>query len=75
MHCLKEIEASVRTLPVNAPVLDATARAQEFVNQLSPRELVRESLHKDLDALQAQFGDLHQAISDTWFESKQVVAS
>ena len=72
-HCLREIEASVRKLPVNAPVLQATREVRDFVLQLNLRELVRETLHEDLDSLQQQFVGLHDTISDTWFVPRQVL--
>ena len=72
VHCLNQIEESVRTLPVNDPVLRATRQVREFVEQLNLRELMRESLHQDLDTLQTRFGGLHEAISESWFAPKQV---
>jgi len=72
VHCINEVESSVQKLPVNESVLDATRNVRDFVLQLNLRELVRDSLHKDLDALQGQFAELHSVISDAWFAPKQV---
>ena len=72
-HCLDRIEESVRTLPANEPVLRASREVGEFVAQLNLRELVRDSLHQDLDALQGRFAGLHDVISDAWFVPRQVL--
>jgi uncharacterized alpha-E superfamily protein len=71
-HCLDEIEASIQKLPVNTPVLEATTAVRDFVMGLNLRELVRESLHMDLDSLQAQFSGLDNAINETWFVPKEI---
>lgn len=72
MHCLGEVESSVKKLPVNEPVLAAEREVRDFVMQLHLRELVRESLHRDMDALQEKFCGLHDVIANTWFVPREI---
>ncbi len=66
-HCLHELEEAVATLPKSDQVLPEIAATKKALYDLSLRELVRDSLHSELDSLQLRFGAISQKITSTWF--------
>lgn len=66
-HCLNELKTAAATIPKGDQVLPEIERTETVLFDLSLRELVRESLHSELDNLQLRFGVINEVFTDTWF--------
>ncbi|GIX31685.1 MAG: hypothetical protein KatS3mg124_2157 [Porticoccaceae bacterium] len=66
-HCLEQIASAVAQLPVHDAVLQEVAAVRQAVDALNLRELVREALHREMDALQRRLIGLHEVMERTWF--------
>jgi uncharacterized alpha-E superfamily protein len=68
-HCLAELSASARQLPVSDAVVEAVAGLAAHLQGMSVRGIAREHLHESMDDLQRRLGVAHEAIGKSWFAS------
>lgn len=66
-NCLAELEAVFAELPRPAASLDALRSVQALLHDTDTRALSLTDLHGYIDQLQRGFGDVHLAVSATWF--------
>ncbi len=68
-HTLNEVEASAGRLPNHTAVVESITETRSLMSEMSLRQLVRESLHEELDELQRRFIDIDRQITASWFPS------
>ncbi len=67
-HCLLEASSCAERLPRSERVVQALRGALDTLNNMSLRELVRDTLHEDIDRLQLELLEIHKVIAEVWFE-------
>ena len=70
LHCLHEVEASIKPLPNHDKPLQHACRSIGAVKQARVTSLVGPSLHEFIDHLQLDFARIHDQISAAWFSPK-----
>ncbi|MDA1074788.1 MAG: alpha-E domain-containing protein [Proteobacteria bacterium] len=70
-HCLNEIRTSAQLLPKNEAVLEVLKTTERQLGSLSVRALAREHLQRDMDKMQNELGQIHNAVGKTWFAELQ----
>jgi uncharacterized alpha-E superfamily protein len=70
-HCLEEIRSAALQLPNNTEVLAGVESIKNAMTELSLRELVRESLHREMDNLQSLFIEFDSILQTHWFATDQ----
>lgn len=71
-HSLREVETYLRHLPHNGRPLAAVADLQNRVLAADPAQLKQEELHTFIDDLQLYLGKVHDAITATYFLSRNL---
>ena len=67
-HCLREVRRCFEILPNAETPLRALTHAQRRLDSEDVKLLFREDgLHRFIDELQAELGDIHSSIAQTWF--------
>lgn len=67
-HCLVEIARDLLVLSHNDRIMGSCARAQLYVEQARVRSLAWDGLSPYVDGLQVHLGEVHDALSDTYFQ-------
>ena len=67
-HTLDQVEVSALRLPKHESVVATISSAKQAMSGMSLRQLVRESLHEELDRMQSLFIDIDREIANAWFE-------
>jgi uncharacterized alpha-E superfamily protein len=67
VHCLGEIENSMKLLPDHTPALKVARRVQRDLVATNFGDLVEHALHDFIDELQIQLQQVHYAIVENWF--------
>lgn len=74
-HCCEGIRASLEHLPRNDAALRVAGRLSRKLLGAQVQTLSQDELHRFVDDLQQDIGDLHQAIAQTWFPPLAVEAA
>lgn len=67
-HCLSEVNHSVSKLPKNDHALRSITRVQRNINEMESAKLFETGLHEFIDQLQIDLAEIHQHVSQTWFD-------
>lgn len=70
-HCLNEIESCFKLLPMSQQLQQLNALLQHQVSHHHSFDLDAISLHEYLDTLQAKLGDIHNALTQHYFQTYQ----
>lgn len=70
-HCLGEMLSCLRLLPKSQQLLQITAVLQQKIAQHRTDDLTDVALHEYLDLLQAELGEIHNAIVQKYFHAYQ----
>jgi len=70
-HCLSELRSCALTLPMNEAVISAVDGVSAKLAGFNVRELARDSLHDQMDALQQDLAALHGVVQALWFSPHQ----
>jgi uncharacterized alpha-E superfamily protein len=69
-HCLREVQGCFEILPNAEAPLRSLTHAQRRLTSEDVKLLLRDGgLHRFIDELQAELGDIHASIAATWFGS------
>jgi uncharacterized alpha-E superfamily protein len=66
-HCCERMRASLERLPRNEPALRVAGRLSRKLLGTEVQRLTQTELHRFVDELQLDIGDLHEEIARTWF--------
>jgi uncharacterized alpha-E superfamily protein len=66
-HCVREVEACLKRLPRNREPLHAVKLAGQAAKRARPAAMTPRELHKFIDGLQRELGNVHAAIQSTYF--------
>ena len=66
-YCLTAMRRHIRSLPRHEAPLRACDQTAAFFASVDLGALDRESLHRFLDECQMRLGQLHEAVTETWF--------
>lgn len=66
-YCVNQVEDSVSGLPRNEAALRIIGRLKRSLTTSDVGALDQDELHTFIDELQITIGELHQALSETWF--------
>ncbi len=66
--CLLDIENAIDHLPNANGLPDKVAEFKTYVERIDTEHTTQDQLKKQLDHLQSQLGDLHNAIAKHWFD-------
>ena len=66
-HCCERMRASLEHLPRNDAALRVAGRLSRKLSGTAVQRLVQVELHRFVDDLQLDIGDLHDEIAATWF--------
>ena len=69
-YCLNAMRRHIRSLPRHEAPLRACDQAAALLASAELGALDQESLHRFLDECQMQLGQLHAAVTNTWFRGK-----
>ncbi len=67
-HCLEELNACVKKLPNNDHPLRIITRVQRIINKMDAATIMETELHEFIDKLQIDLANIHDQVSQTWFE-------
>ncbi|MBI5917963.1 MAG: alpha-E domain-containing protein [Nitrosomonadales bacterium] len=70
-HCLCEIESCAKLLPKSKQLQQLTAQLRHKIAQHHTSELDALALHEYLDHLQAELGEIHNALTQQYFHAYQ----
>jgi uncharacterized alpha-E superfamily protein len=74
-HCCEGMRASLERLARNEAALRVAGRLSRKLLGTQVQDLSQDELHRFVDDLQQDIGDLHQAIAQTWFPPVAVEAA
>lgn len=66
-YALAGLESCLKQLPNNKGASAAVTKARDKVNGANIEELLGKGLHEYIDEIQAEIGNLHTRIAETWF--------
>lgn len=69
-HCISQLSGVIDDLPNHAKPLAQIARTYRSIKHANIEKLLGDGLFQFIDDLQVEIGDIHQAISTTWFLPK-----
>ncbi len=67
--CLRGIREELKPLPHNAEALRQIDRARRKLARFNASKLSGDGVHRFVDGFQVQLSQIHQTISDTWFQT------
>jgi len=67
-HCLAEVNNCVSKLPRNDLALRSIARVQRMIVEMDVTWLFEGNLHEFIDQLQVDLADIHNHVTQTWFD-------
>ncbi len=67
-HCLDELNACVKKLPNNDHTLRVITRVQRIIKKMDAAGIIETELHEFIDKLQINLADIHNQVSETWFQ-------
>ncbi len=67
-HALGELDACLKKLPRGKAAATAVASVRDKLLQANIPRLLEQGLHEYIDEIQADLGDLHTQIAETWFD-------
>jgi uncharacterized alpha-E superfamily protein len=73
-HALAEAERGLERLPRNAEALRSLARVRTRIDEAPIGEMGLDDVHRLLDEVQADLGEVHERIHATWFSAEQTIA-
>lgn len=74
-YCLAETASRLEHLPRNENTLRSVARVKRLLNELNIDSLDVQELHKFIDDLQIEMGNIHEQVVSTWFKLDQEASS
>lgn len=72
-HCLLEVADCIRQLPRNDLPLRGITHTQRIINDMNVSKLMEAGLHEFIDELQIDLAEIHNLVSQTWFEYTTMV--
>jgi uncharacterized alpha-E superfamily protein len=72
-HCLGELRSCALTLPMNETMINAVDGLSAKLAGFNVRDLARDRLHDQMDALQQDLAELHGVVQALWFSPHQKV--
>jgi uncharacterized alpha-E superfamily protein len=70
-HCLGELRSCALTLPMNETMVRAVDDVSAKLAGFNVRDLARDRLHDQMDALQQDLAELHGVVQDLWLSPHQ----
>lgn len=72
-HCLSELNSCVKKLPNSDNTLRIITRVQRIINKMDAATVMENELHEFIDKLQINLANIHDQVSQTWFEYSAAV--